>query len=218
MKVVIFMYPGVTMLDAIGPYEVLRNLQNSEICFVAEKKGLVKADSSFIEMNIQYDITEINHADILLIPGSLIEYLNIAKNKKILDWINKVSITSIKTVSVCTGSIILAAAGILQNKKATCHWSCIDLLSEFSAIPTRERIIQDGKIITAAGVSAGIDMAIHLVNQLEGRQSAEAIQLAIEYDPSPLFNSGNFSTAKPEVINLSKQKMELALAQSDLSD
>lgn len=208
MEIIIYIYNGMTMLDAIGPYEVLRNVKGVNIRFVAKKKGEITADSHFIHLNAKYEIGEINKADILLIPGSTIGFIREMNDKSVLEWIKKIDATTQKTVTVCTGSIILAATGLLRDKKATSHWKPINLLGQFGAIPTRERFIEEGKYITAAGVSAGIDMALYLVNQLSGEMAAKAAQLAIEYDPNPLFQSGNFQTAEEEVIKLAEQIME----------
>jgi len=208
MDIVIYIYNGMTMLDAIGPYEVLRNIKGANIKFVSKQKGEITADSHFIHINSKFGIDDISKADILLIPGSTIAFVREMKDKKVLEWILKINETTQKTVTVCTGSIILAATGLLKDKKATSHWKPINLLSEFGAIPTRDRIIEEGKFITAAGVSAGIDMAIYLVNQLEGEKAAKAAQLTIEYDPQPMFNSGNYSTADKDIIQLSEKIME----------
>ena len=206
----------MTMLDAIGPYEVLRNVEGANIKFVAKEKGEITADSQFVHLNAKYGIQEIARADILLIPGSTIAFLREMKDKEVLQWIPQIDATTQKTISVCTGSIIMAAAGLLKGKKATSHWKPIKLLEKFGAITVRERWVEEGKIITAAGVSAGIDMAIYLVQLLKGEKAAKAAQLAIEYDPKPMFNAGNFLEAEEEVIQLSEKIMEHD-ARKDLS-
>lgn len=216
MNIVIYIYPGMTMLDAIGPYEVLRNMPDVDIKFVAKKKGEISADSKFIHIQAKYDISEVNQADILLIPGSTIAFIKQAQDKKVLEWIKKIHASTQKTVTVCTGSIILAATGILEGKKATSHWKPIQLLTAYGAIPISERFVVEGKIITAAGVSAGIDMALHLLSELKGEARAQAAQLAIEYDPDPPFDSGNPQKADPEVLKLAEKQME-ADAKKDLS-
>jgi len=216
MQIVIYIYNGMTMLDAIGPYEVLRNLKDVNIKFVSKQKGEITADSHFIHINSKYSIDEISSADILLIPGSTIGFIREMKDRTVLGWIKKMDEQTQKTVTVCTGSMILAATGLLKGKKATSHWKPINLLSEFGAIPTRERIIEEGKYITAAGVSAGIDMALYLVDLLEGPEVAKAAQLAIEYDPKPLYQSGNYLTADKDIIKLSEKMME-ADAKKDIS-
>ncbi|MEO1652069.1 MAG: DJ-1/PfpI family protein [Bacteroidota bacterium] len=216
MNIVIYIYPGMTMLDAIGPYEVLRNIPKADIKFVAKRKEEIPADSQFIHLQAKYEIADIDSADVLLLPGSTIAFIKQARDKQVLDWIKKIHPTTQKTVSVCTGSIILAAAGLLEGKKATSHWKPIQLLSAYGAIPVAERFVEAGKIITAAGVSAGIDMALHLVRELRDEASARAAQLAIEYDPHPPFDSGNAQTADPAIIKLAEKQME-ADAKKDLS-
>ena len=208
MEIVIYIYDGMTMLDAIGPYEVLRNIKGANIKFVSKTKGEITADSQFIHLNSKFSIDEISKADILLIPGSTIAFIREMKDKKVLSWIKKINETTEKTITVCTGSIILAATGLLEGKKATSHWKPINLLADYGAIPIRERVVEEGKFITAAGVSAGIDMAIYLVNIMKGELAAKAAQLSIEYDPKPMFQSGNFLKAEPEVIKLSEKIME----------
>ncbi|MEO1626827.1 MAG: DJ-1/PfpI family protein [Bacteroidota bacterium] len=207
MDIIIYIYNGMTMLDAIGPYEVLRNVAGVNIKFVSKQKGEITADSHFVHLNSKYSIDEISKADILLIPGSTIAFVREMKDEKVLDWIRQLDKTTLKTVSVCTGSLILAATGLLEGKKATSHWRPIHLLSDFGVTPTRERMVEEGKIITAAGVSAGIDMAIHLVSVLWGEKEAKAAQLSIEYDPKPPFQSGNYLTADKDVIALSEKIM-----------
>lgn len=213
MDIVIYIYEGMTMLDAIGPYEVLRNMEGARIKFVSKRKGEITADSHFVHLNSKFGFEDVSKADILLIPGSTIAFVREMKDQKVLDWIKKINETTQKTVTVCTGSLILAATGLLTDKKATSHWKPIRLLSAFGAIPTRERIIEEGKFITAAGVSAGIDMAIYLVHQLKGEDAAKAAQLSIEYDPTPMFNSGNYATAEKDIIALSlPQKVNFQLS------
>jgi putative intracellular protease/amidase len=207
MKIVIYLYNGITMLDAIGPYEALRQMEDTEVLFVAEHKGEVKADSGFIDVNVKYSIDDVKEADILIIPGSTIGFIHEMKNKKVLDWIKEIDKKTKWTTSVCTGSIILASTGLLTGLKATSHWKTINLLSEYGTIPTRERVIEQGKYITAAGVSAGIDMALYLSNKIVGEVETKAIQLAIEYDPKPIFQSGNYSNADEKVIEIADKKL-----------
>ncbi|KOP78691.1 glutamine amidotransferase [Lysinibacillus sp. FJAT-14745] len=207
MKVIIFLYDGVTMLDAIGPYEVLKNMDDTEVLFVAEKTGEIKADSGFININVKHSIDDIKDADILIIPGSTIGFMQEMKNGNVLDWIREVDKTTKWTTSVCTGSLLLASAGLLNGLKATSHWRVINLLTNFGAIATRERVIEQGKYITASGVSAGIDMALHLSNKLVGEDQTKAIQLTIEYDPQPIYNSGNFSNAEEKIKKIAEKKL-----------
>ena len=207
MKIVIYIYNGITMLDAIGPYEVLRNIKDVELYFVAENKGEIKADSGFIHLNIKYDINDIENADVLIIPGSTITFIKEMKNKKVLNWINKIDKTTQWTTSVCSGSLILAASGLLKNKDATSHWNPKGLLNDYGATPKNERIIKQGKYITSAGVSAGIDMALYLSNVIVGEEETKTIQLMIEYDPNPIYDSGNIAKVSDKVIKKAKIKL-----------
>ena len=200
MKIVIYIYDGLTMLDAIGPYEVLRNIPEAEILFVAEKKGEITADSKAVHLNAKIEIDEISEADILVIPGSAITFLREIKNVKVMDWIRKISQTTQWTTSVCSGSIILAATGLLNGLEATSHWKPMGMLKKFGAIPKAERFVEQDKYITAAGVSAGIDMALYLCDKMVGETRTKAIQLFIEYDPQPIYESGNYLSAEKNVI------------------
>ncbi|WP_042147806.1 DJ-1/PfpI family protein [Paucisalibacillus sp. EB02] len=207
MKIVIYLYNGVTMLDAIGPYEALRHMTGAEVLFVAEQKGEIKADSGFIDIDVKHSINEVKEADILIIPGSTITFINEMKNEKVLRWIKEIDKTTKWTTSVCTGSLILASTGLLKGLKATSHWKLINLLREYGVEPTRERVVEQGKYITAAGVSAGIDKALFLSNKIVGEEETKAIQLAIEYDPKPVFQSGNYSNADEKVIEIADKKL-----------
>ncbi|WP_096439013.1 DJ-1/PfpI family protein [Alteribacter populi] len=207
MKIVIYLYNGITMLDAIGPYEVLRNIPDAEIYFVAERTGEIKADSGFIDINVKHRIADVLEADILIIPGSTIAFVEEMKNENVLTWIKKIDKTTKWTTSVCSGSTLLASAGLLTGLKATSHWKPLNLLSKFGAVPTRERIVEEGKYITAAGVSAGIDMALYLSNRIIGENETKAIQLILEYDPQPMFESGNYSTADEKIIKTAEKKL-----------
>lgn len=219
MDIVFYVYNGMTMLDAIGPYELLRSLSDVNVIFVAKEKGEIASDSKSVFLNIKYGIDEVSKADILIIPGSTIAFIHEMNDKKVLDWIKAINETTQKTVSVCTGSIILAATGLLKGKKATSHWKTFPLLEHFGIMPTKLRVVEDGKFITAAGVSAGIDMALYLAREIRGENEAKAAQLAIEYDPNPIFRSGNFLTAEPEIIHLANKKLELnALREISLKD
>ncbi|HET9057454.1 MAG TPA: DJ-1/PfpI family protein [Chitinophagaceae bacterium] len=205
MNIVIYIYHGLTALDAVGPYEVLSRLPDATVKFVAKEKGVIVTDTHFLKLVAEYDISEVEKADILITPGSVDGFIREAKDKALLAWINKIDKTSTWTTSVCSGSIILAAAGLLKNKKATSHWGAIHLLKNYLAIPTNERYVQEGKIITAQGVSAGIDMALYLASQIAGTENAKAYQLSIEYDPKPPFNSGNINEADNTTIELAKK-------------
>jgi len=208
LEIVIYIYNEMTMLDAIGPYEILRNLSDVNIRFVAKQKGEIIADSQFVHLLAKHDITEVQKADILLIPGSTVAFVREINDKKVLNWIKKMNETTQKTVSVCTGSIILGATGLLKGKSSTTHWKTMGLLTKFGAIARRERIVEDGKFISSAGVSAGMDMALCLANLLRGEKAAKAAQLIIEYDPKPMFDSGNYATAESDVIEQAEKLLK----------
>jgi transcriptional regulator GlxA family with amidase domain len=194
-QIAIVVYPGFTALDFIGPYEVLRNLPDAEIRFLWHEPGPIAADSGVLLVGATHSFDETPSPDILLIPGGMTT-MEHARDKKLLDWVRQAHQTATWTASVCSGSVILAAAGLLDGKRATSHWMALGALKALGAKPVGdERIVQEGDIVTSAGVSAGIDLAIWLTGQISGEDRAKTIQLAIEYDPQPPFDSGHMSKA-----------------------
>lgn len=200
MKVAILAYNGMTMLDAVGPYEVLSNIPEIEIFFVAKKRGEIIADTRFLSLKVKYNFKDITEADVLIIPGSSAAFIDIIKDEKTLSWIKQIDINTQFTTSVSSGSIILAKTGILTDKFATSHWKTIPLLKDYGVIFKTDRVVKDGKYITSAGVSAGIDMAFLLCDEFVGEDQTKAIQLVLEYNPKPLYNSGNIDTCDDEII------------------
>ncbi|WP_067686202.1 DJ-1/PfpI family protein [Nocardia jejuensis] len=200
MQIAIVVYPGLTVLDIIGPYEVLRFIPGAEIRFVWAEPGPIIADSGVLALAATHSFAETPAPDIVLIGGSGPATAATAANTELLDWLRKVHLTSQWTVSVCTGSIILASAGLLEGQRATSHWSGLPLLEGLGVTPVGdERIVQSGKIVTGAGVSAGIDVALWLVGQISGDETARAAQLIIEYDPQPPYDSGSVDKADAAV-------------------
>lgn len=196
MQIAILAYPGMTALDAIGPYEMLRGLPSAEFRFVWHQPGPIVTDSGVLTLGATHSLTETPAPDIVLVGGSIPATLSTAADERVLDWLRKVHETTSWTASVCSGSLILGAAGILRGRDATCHWAGQRLLATFGANPQRDkRIVRDGKVITAAGVSAGLDLGLWLVGEIAGRPRAEATALCIEYDPQPPFNTGHMSKA-----------------------
>jgi transcriptional regulator GlxA family with amidase domain len=194
-QIAIVVYPGFTALDFIGPYEVLRNLPDAEIRFLWHEPGPITADSGVLIVGATHSFDETPSPDILLIPGGMTTTEH-ARDKKLLDWVRQAHETATWTASVCSGSVILAAAGLLDGKRATSHWMALSALKALGAKPVSdERIVQEGDIVTSAGVSAGIDLAMWLAGQIAGEDRAKTIQLAIEYDPQPPFDSGHMSKA-----------------------
>ncbi|TEA01002.1 Isonitrile hydratase [Mycobacteroides salmoniphilum] len=196
MQIAILAYPGMTALDAIGPYEVLRGLPDAEFRFVWHKPGPIVTDSGVLVLGATHSFEETAAPDVVLIGGSIPATMSTADDEGVLSWLRQAHQTTTWTTSVCSGSLILGAAGILRGKDATCHWAGQRVLSTFGANPQRDkRIVRDGKVITAAGVSAGLDLGLWLVGEIAGRPRAEATQLCIEYDPRPPFDTGHMSKA-----------------------
>jgi transcriptional regulator GlxA family with amidase domain len=208
MQIAIVLYQGMTTLDAIGPYEVLRYLPDVDLRFVSNKPGPIITDSGILVLGATHAFTETPNPDLVLVPGSEANTTTAMADKELIAWLQQVHQTTTWTTSVCSGALILGAAGILAGHPATTHWLVQSVLKKFDAIPQRgERIVQSGKIVTAAGVSAGIDLALWLVGEIESKERAEIIQLLIEYDPQPAFDSGHPSKASKSVYQQAKEEM-----------
>jgi putative intracellular protease/amidase len=210
MRIAFLIYDGFTALDAIGPYEVLSFLPGAKVHFVSTERGPIRAHTNFLSVVADYTLDEIPDPDIFVVAGGAKGTLAAAQDPRILSWVRKAHENSTWTTSVCTGALILGAAGILNGLKATTHWYARDLLQNFGAQYVEERVVKQGKIITAAGVSAGIDMALNLANEIAGKEVAEVIQLTIEYDPKPPFDSGSIAKAAPGIVEFAKQGAEQA--------
>jgi transcriptional regulator GlxA family with amidase domain len=199
MQIAILIFEKLTALDAIGPYEVLRSVPDWEVKFVGPSKGPIRTDSGALGLNADYALAEVTDPDIVLVPGGE-GNRPLMEDQAVLGWLRDVDETSKWTTSVCTGSLVLGAAGLLKGKRATTHWLYLERLREFGADPVGERFVEDGKVITAAGVSAGIDMALHLVAREVGPEVAQAVQLGIEYDPQPPFDTGSPAKAPAQIV------------------
>ena len=202
MQIAIGLYPRFTALDAIGPYQVLTNLPDAQVVIVAERKGVLADDNGLLRFDIEHTFEDVPSPDVLLVPGGMITRRIAADKGPIVDWIRQAHATTTWTTSVCTGSLLLGAAGVLEGKHATTHWLSYDHLASYGATPTEQRVVIDGKVITGAGVSAGIDMALVLAERLAGTEVAQAIQLGIEYDPQPHLDSGAPSKAPADIKDL----------------
>ncbi|MEK6287639.1 MAG: DJ-1/PfpI family protein [Acidobacteriota bacterium] len=208
MNIAILVYPGMTALDAIGPYEVLNGIPDVELQFVWKTIGPVMTDSGVLAIGATHTFDEIKRADIVVVPGSSADTVTMMADSQVLMWLKEIHLTTRFTTSVCSGALILAAAGLLKGLPATTHWAAMSALRKFGAEPMpNERVVQSGKIITAAGVSAGIDMALHLVAQVCGEERARIIQLLIEYDPRPPFDSGHMSKADTRIAETARSEM-----------
>jgi len=216
MNTAILLYDGFTALDAIGPYEVLSRLPGGSVTFVAAEAGPVRTDNGMLTVQAERSLAEVRAPEIVLVPGGPGEVAERAGGPA-LDWLRAAHETSTWTTSVCTGSLILAAAGLLEGKRATGHWLAMDKLGELGAQPVAERYVIEGKLVTAAGVSAGIDMALALVAQIAGEQVAQAIQLGIEYDPQPPFDAGAPHKAPAEIVALLRGKSRFVAGEEALA-
>ena len=206
MQIAILLYDEMTALDAIGPYEVLARLPGAAVRFTARRRGMVRTDTGFLGLSADHALSDVQEADILLVPGGPGDSA-VRESEETLDWIRTLHERTLYTTSVCTGSLILGAAGLLKGLRATSHWTRLDSLREFGAEPVGERVVEQGKIVTAAGVSSGIDMALRLVQKISGDDLAQGIQLGIEYDPKPPFDAGSPEKAPGHVVELVRAAM-----------
>jgi transcriptional regulator GlxA family with amidase domain len=197
MQIAILTYDGMTALDAVGPHQVLILLPGAEAKWVAAQAGPVRTDSG-LYLLADATFSDVPRPDIILVPGGL-DVSEPMRDPQILDWIRSAHETSTWTTSVCTGALILGAAGVLRGVKATTHWAVLHQLRDLGAEPVSERVVQQGKVVTGAGVSAGIDMALRLADLIAGAEIAQTIQLCIEYDPQPPFDAGSPGRATPQV-------------------
>ena len=206
LQVAILLYDGMTALDAIGPYEVLQSpTLGTDVRFVAREKGVKRTDFGRLRLTADYTLDETTNPDILVVPGTAFPQA-VMGDQLVLEWIAQVHRTTKWTTSVCTGALGLAAAGVLQGLKATTHWLALDVLKQFGAVSTKERVVRDGKVLTAAGVSSGIDMALTLVAEEFGAEAAQLTQLLIEYDPQPPFDAGSPDKAPAAIVNAAREE------------
>jgi putative intracellular protease/amidase len=196
MKVAIALFPRNTALDAVGPYEVLQRVPSIDVVFVGHRRGEVRTENGMLGLICDASFDELTRPDVLLVPGG-VGTRTLMRDEPMLDWVREAHQHTLFTTSVCTGSLILGAAGLLDGLTATTHWAAADILGSMGAVYTPQRVVEHlpQRIITAAGVSSGIDMALRLVELLVDRQAAEASQLMIEYDPEPPFDSGDLGKA-----------------------
>jgi len=189
MDIAILLFDRLTALDAVGPYEVLSRLPDAKVTFVASQPGPKRTDTGALALVADASLADVPRPDILLVPGGPGQ-ADAEKDEAVLDWLRTAHETTTWTTSVCTGSLVLGTAGLLDGKRATTYWLALDELAARGAIPTAERVVFDGKVVTAAGVSSGIDMALTLAREIGGDDLAQMLQLGIEYDPQPPFDSG----------------------------
>lgn len=207
MEIALALYPKFTLLDIVGPFQVLADLPGSDVVFVADRAGPVIDHTGVTPLVAAKTFDEVPAPDVVVVPGTL---GGNEHDDAVVAWLRRVHPTTTWTTSVCTGSIALAAAGILDGVDATTHWARKDVLERFGARYTLDRVVERGKVITAAGVSSGIDMALTLADRLYGREMAMAAQLGIEYDPAPPFDAGSPAKAPAEIVELVKATLDLA--------
>jgi len=199
MQIVIALFDRFTALDAVGPHQVLARLPGSEVIFASERTGGVRDDTGTLTLVADASYTDVPSPDVLLIPGGPGQAAQMGDGP-LRDWLIQADKTTTWTTSVCTGALILAAAGLLDGRQATTYWLAMDELARLGAKPAQQRYVFDGKYATSAGVSAGIDLALALSARIAGDEVAQRIQLVIEYDPHPPFNSGSPATAPQEIV------------------
>lgn len=209
MDISILLFDRFTALDAVGPYEVLSRLPGATVTFVARERGIVRTDVGSLGIEVTTATDEVDRTDILLIPGGPGELAERAVPETI-EWVRAMDATSTWTTSVCTGALVLAQAGLLDGRPATSHWSALGVLERLGAIPVEERWVESDKYITAAGVSAGIDMALLLAARIGGDDLAQMIQLGIEYDPEPPFVGGSTGSAPAHIVEVMRAGMRYA--------
>ncbi|MFE5482705.1 DJ-1/PfpI family protein [Streptomyces sp. NPDC056527] len=212
MQIAVLLYDRFTTLDAVGPYELLARLPGAETVFVAKEAGPVRGDQGSLALVADKTLADVPNPDIVLVPGGP-GSREAMHDPEILAWARTADATSTWTTSVCTGSLILAGAGLLDGRRATAHWLALDELKPFGAEPTGERVVFDGKYVTAAGVSSGIDMALHLIGRIAGDEVAQTIQLLTEYDPQPPYDAGSPEKAPAGIVARWRGEAERVLAQ-----
>ncbi|MBT2379882.1 glutamine amidotransferase [Streptomyces sp. CB00316] len=199
MQIAITLFDRFTALDAAGPYEILSRAPGAEVVFVAERTGPVANDSGSLALVAQKTFAEVPSPDLVIVPGGPGQGDQM-ENAALLGWLRAVDATTTWTTSVCTGSLLLAAAGLLKGRRATSHWLALELLEGFGAEPTGERVVFDGKYVTAAGVSSGIDMGLTLLGRIAGDDAARSVQLLTEYDPQPPYDCGSPEKAPAALV------------------
>jgi transcriptional regulator GlxA family with amidase domain len=207
VQIALALYPGFTALDAMGPYQVLVHLPGTELVLCAERPGILEDENGLLHLRVDRTFDDVTAPDVLVVPGGTVTRRIARERGRIVEWIGEVHRRTQYTASVCTGALLLGAAGLLDGLDATTHWGAYDELASYGARPTEQRVVRQGRIFTAAGVSAGIDLALTLAAELQGPEVAQAIQLGIEYDPQPPFDAGAPSKAPAPILELVRAAM-----------
>ncbi|MCM2410378.1 MULTISPECIES: DJ-1/PfpI family protein [unclassified Streptomyces] len=210
MQIAILLFDRFTALDAVGPYEILSRAPGAETVFVAERTGPVRNESGSLALVADRALDDVPAPDLVIVPGGPGQSAQM-ENETLLDWLRTADATSTWTTSVCTGSLLLAAAGLLTGRRATSHWLALDRLREHGVEPTGERVVIDGKYVTAAGVSSGIDMGLTLLGRIAGDRHAQSVQLLTEYDPQPPYEAGSPEKAPAELVQEWRDKSRFVM-------
>lgn len=211
-RIAIALYPDLTLLDVIGPYQVLTLVPDVEVVLCATERGRLSDDNGLVHLDVEHTFDEVADPDVVLVGGGFGTRRLMRPDSTIVEWLRGADATTTWTTSVCTGSLLLGAAGCLDGRRATTHWHHVDLLEGFGATYSPERVVADGKYLTGAGVSAGIDLALTLAARIAGDDVARAVQLGIEYDPQPPFDAGSPAKAGPDLVELVGAVSDLAEA------
>ncbi len=211
MQIAILLFERVTALDAVGPYEMLSRLPDARVVFVGERTGPVRNEVGSLGLVADAELADVPRPDIIVVPGGPGQTAHMERGP-VHEWLRAADATSTWTTSVCTGSLILAAAGLLAGRRATSHWLALDQLPALGITPARERVVFDGKYVTAAGVSSGIDMALTLAGHIAGDEVARTIQLGSEYDPQPPYGAGSPDKAPGEVVEALRARSRFVLS------
>ncbi|MEW1654578.1 MULTISPECIES: DJ-1/PfpI family protein [unclassified Streptomyces] len=211
MQIAVLLYDRFTALDALGPYETLGRLPGADVVFVAERTGTYRNDQRTLGLVADAALCDVTSPDILVVPGGPGQLAHM-QDGPVHEWIRTVDAGTTWTTSVCTGSLILAAAGLLKGRRATSHWLTLDQLPTYGAEPTGERVVFDGKYVTAAGVSSGLDMGLSLLGRIAGDAVAQRVQLGIEYDPQPPYDAGAPEKAPAEIVAAMREESRAILS------
>ncbi len=207
MQLAFLLYEGLTTLDIIGPYEILCRLPGADVRFVAKQPGPLRVDTGALALVADHALADVPSPDVFVLPGGMAGTFAASQDPEIIGWIKKAHESTRFSTSVCTGALLLGAAGLLEGRTATTHWAAAELLERYGARYLRERVVRNDRIFTAAGVSAGIDMALALAAELAGPDQARAIQLAVEYDPQPPFAAGSPEKAGEAIVELARREL-----------
>ncbi|TGB15026.1 DJ-1/PfpI family protein [Streptomyces sp. MZ04] len=199
MQIAIALFPNFTALDAVGPYEILSRVPDAETVFVAERPGALHSDTGALALVAEKSFADVPSPDVVIVPGGPGQSGQMG-NETLLGWLRSADATTTWTTSVCTGSLLLAAAGLLTGRRAASHWLALEALEKFGVTATGERVVYDGKYVTAAGVSSGIDMGLSLLGRIAGDEFAQTIQLLTEYDPQPPYDAGSPEKAPAHLV------------------